>query len=130
MFSLNLQEKKNKKNIKENREEERTFGGKINCDGQAAHTPSAPTGQLEENLYTLTNTEGRDGIADTPLVFPKQRCWSKVTAAPGMQDMGRAQGRRDRRAALVRGWHWKAAGCWVGPAPGTSISNTHPGIRR
>lgn len=50
-----------KKNIKEKKEGESTFGGKINCDGQTAHTPSAPTGQLEENLYVLTNTRTTDG---------------------------------------------------------------------
>lgn len=53
---LCLKENKNKE-----KEGERTFGGKMNCDGQAAPTPSAPTGQLEENLYVLTNMKATDG---------------------------------------------------------------------
>jgi len=48
---LSLKEKKKR----EKKEGQSTFGGKINCDGQTAQTPSAPTGQLQENLYVLTS---------------------------------------------------------------------------
>lgn len=52
--------------LEQNKEGELRFGGKIKCDGKAAHTPSAPTGQLEENLYKLMNTKATDGVGTSP----------------------------------------------------------------
>lgn len=50
---------KRKKKKKEKKEGERAH---LVCDGQTAYTPSAPTGQLEENIYILTNTNATDGV--------------------------------------------------------------------
>lgn len=53
------EEKKKREKKKEKKEGERAH---LVCDGQTAYTPSAPTGQLEENIYILTNTNATDGV--------------------------------------------------------------------
>lgn len=69
---------------------------KINCDCQAAHTPSAPTGQLEENLYVLTNLKVTDGAES---LFPRL---SRLAVPEQNSKSSRMQDRADGRAAPRR----------------------------
>lgn len=82
-----------KRKPKEKKKGESTFGGKINSDGQTAHSASASAGQWEENLYVLINTNAANRAKLIPSSFPSSSTtWAGGEMGSGSVGPQRCQG--------------------------------------